>query len=235
MSESTPGVNVAARQRLDAADGFVAGVDVDAGLLVIHQKSSLPMSVCISCARRRALGRLPSRSRRTQREEVLLVEILLEHVEAFARAARSRRRDRARSRAPSASAACCAARPSPSASATGARVGSRDGMPTSNSAVDRRRVARRRQARRGRRPRRAAVPGSRCSASANFSVSIEEALVRLAVDAEQADRRGDRRLRRLAARSAAGRQRRRARACRRSSRAPAPHRPAAGRRAWRSR
>ena len=48
ISESTPGVNVAARQRPDAADGFVAGVDIDAGLPVVHQKSSLPISVCIS-------------------------------------------------------------------------------------------------------------------------------------------------------------------------------------------
>ena len=59
------------------------------------------------------------------------------------------------------------------------------------------------------------------------------ALVRLAVDAEQADGRGDRRLRLRAAPSAAAPPASRARACRRSSRAPAPHRPAADRRAWR--
>src|SRR5581483_11891361 len=39
------------RERLDAADGFVAGVDVDARLAVIHQKSSLPMIVCIRARR----------------------------------------------------------------------------------------------------------------------------------------------------------------------------------------
>ena len=61
------------------------------------------------------------------------------------------------------------------------------------------------------------------------------ALVRLAVDAEQADRRGDRRLRRSRRGALQRRPASRARACRRSSRAPAPHRPAAGHRAWRPR
>ncbi len=36
------------RERLDAPDGLVARIDVDARLPVVHQKSSLPMSVCIS-------------------------------------------------------------------------------------------------------------------------------------------------------------------------------------------
>ena len=39
------------RQRPDAADGLVAGVDVDASLAVVHQKSSLPIRVCIERAR----------------------------------------------------------------------------------------------------------------------------------------------------------------------------------------
>ena len=38
MSDSTPGVNVARASASDAADGFVAGVDVDAGRLIVHER-----------------------------------------------------------------------------------------------------------------------------------------------------------------------------------------------------
>ena len=53
------------RERLDAPDGFIAGVDVDAGGFVVahslslgpvRQKSSLPMSVCISARRGELAG-----------------------------------------------------------------------------------------------------------------------------------------------------------------------------------
>ena len=63
----------------------------------------------------------------------------------------------------------------------------------------------------------------------------EVVLVRRAVDAEQADRGGDGRLRRARRRPLQRRRASRAHACRRSSRAPAPHRPGAARRASRPR
>ena len=50
ISESTPGVKVPRASRLDAADGLVAGVDVDAGRLVVW---------CRSCHRLGGLGAAP--------------------------------------------------------------------------------------------------------------------------------------------------------------------------------
>ena len=161
----------AARERLDAADGLVAGVDVDAGLPVVHQKSSLPISVCISAARRRAVGARPSRSRRTTAKNRSLSRSSSSMSKPSASSV-----DRAASRSGAARAAVSISgvlrsATVASASATGARVGSRDGMPTSNSASTRRRRGRRRRARRG--P--AAAPRSSSWKpgfwSANFSVS----------------------------------------------------------------
>ena len=80
MSDSTPGVNVRARQRPDPPDDLVAGVDVDAGLLVVHQlhveRSELQPSNQRSATLARAAIRpaaCPVR-RRTSDEEALLLE-----------------------------------------------------------------------------------------------------------------------------------------------------------------
>ena len=70
------------RQRPDAAHRLVSGVDIDAGLTVVHQKSSFPIRVCIRLAGRRSLRRVPIGAAGGG-EERFLVEILLEHVEAF--------------------------------------------------------------------------------------------------------------------------------------------------------
>ena len=48
-----------ARQRFDSPHGLVAGVDVDAGLSIVHQKSSFPIRVCISCRVARTFRRFP--------------------------------------------------------------------------------------------------------------------------------------------------------------------------------
>ena len=84
-SDSTPGVNVARASALDAPDDLVAGVDVDAGLLVVHalELQSLDQRVGDACApaippalpsrcgarsRRSAPLRSPPRACRTRRE-----------------------------------------------------------------------------------------------------------------------------------------------------------------------
>ena len=57
MSDSTPGVKVRARQRSDAADDFVAGVDVDARLLVVHmQKLQIGLDRALSATFLRRLS-----------------------------------------------------------------------------------------------------------------------------------------------------------------------------------
>src|SRR4029453_11904063 len=80
------------RQRSDAPDGFVAGVDVDAGRLIVHYCFSRASTHAWLCgwrfseieradeilhqaAARRILGRFPVGAPH-QREEALLVEIL---------------------------------------------------------------------------------------------------------------------------------------------------------------
>ena len=198
-----------------------------------HQKSSLPMSVCISARRGEPSRRLPVGAAR-EREEALLVEILLEHVEPF-----GEQRDRVvavrrASRASSASAACCAARRSPAPAPPARASDRREGMPISNSAVDRFGAAG--DAERAEAGRGAAQQFLEAGVLVGELQRLDQiALVRLAVDAEQADRGRDRRLRLAAAPCAGAPPASRARACRRSFPAPAPHRPAAGHRAWRRR
>ena len=139
MSDSTPGVNVAARQRLDAPDGFVAGVDVDAGRLVARSSRRSSSEIQLADERlhqraaRRARPAIPSRCGGRARRTAPCRDL--------PRACRSLRRA-ARSR--SSRSACFSSiviisgvlrsATVASASATGARVGSRDGMPISNSA-----------------------------------------------------------------------------------------------------
>ena len=78
----------AARQRADPADDFVAGVDVDAGLLVIHLRTSESGLESSATQRSRSGAGDPSGRRPVgaadRREETLLLEVLLEHVERFA-------------------------------------------------------------------------------------------------------------------------------------------------------
>ena len=114
MSDSTPGVNVAARERPDAPDRFVAGVDVDAGWTVVHrrQKSSVADRASASELRaRRAFRRLPVGAPRTAAKKRSLSRSSSSMSKPSASSAIAGSRSRsAGSRAASASAACSAAR-----------------------------------------------------------------------------------------------------------------------------
>src|SRR5439155_15308427 len=125
-----------ARQRLDAADGLVACVDVDAGLAIIgahvFQKSSLPISVCI----RRRVGEPAAdcqNVRRTRAKKRSLSRSSSSMSNPSPMSAMVGAGSGSLSSAASVIGVLLSATV-PSASATGARVGSRDGMPIATSA-----------------------------------------------------------------------------------------------------
>ncbi len=192
MSDSTPGRERAARQRLDAPDGFVARVDVDAGLAVVHRHvrtPACPMSVC-------HLPRVATRparlqyARRTPAKKRSLLVVLLEHVEPFAQQLERAPAIGARLERRQQSAAYCAARPCRAPAAIGARA--RD--PRGHADVEQRRQRRARFGRPARARASAAADARSSSWKPAFSIGERQrlrqvALVRRAVDAEQADRR----------------------------------------------
>ena len=231
----------AARQRADAADDLVAGVDVDARPACspcrtssgAESSAALAILAARACRRpsgRRAARRLPVGATRRRRSAPRRSPL------------RACRTPRAAARSPGSRIASLSSTLSisgvlrsatvPSASAIGARAGSRVGAPCSIELGRARRVAGDRQRAEAPTRTRAAAPGTRGSRSRSAAIRrgsgwcdaqlTPSRQMAAAIAGCDFARRGA-----LQRRPAS-----RATTCRRSSRAPAPHRPAAARRSW---
>ena len=145
ISDSTPAVNVDLGQRLDAAHGLVAGVDVDAGCLVVHggpssavrQRAAAPsvaseielVDQLLGQPARSASRRRPPSSRAARRRRTALPRDPPRACRSPRRGARGRRPESFCAWSTCSISGVLRSATLPTASASGARIGSADGMP----------------------------------------------------------------------------------------------------------